>query len=109
MRALPAPTRDELSETLGVSYNAVDSWLDSGVRPSPDNLSNIADVLGPRIEGLETEILGRDLNLHYALSNICDLLSLHLGRETVMDLAAALTRFISRNLDGLRNPQQAAP
>ena len=98
-----APTRDELSETLGVSYNTVDSWLDSGVRPSHANLSNIADMLGPKIEGLETEILGRDLNLHFALSRICDLLSLHLGRETVMDLAAALTRFISRNLDGLRN------
>ena len=104
-----APTRDQLAEALGVSYNTVDSWLDSGVRPSPTNLSNIADVLGQRIEGLETEILGRDLNLHFALSHICDLLSLHLGRETVMDLAAALTRFTSRNLDGLRNHSQLPP
>ena len=43
-----APTRDQLAETLGVSYNTVDSWLDSGVRPSPANLSNIADVLGQK-------------------------------------------------------------
>ena len=104
-----APTRDQLAETLGVSYNTVDSWLDSGVRPSPANLSNIADVLGQRFEGLETETLGRDLNLHYALSHICDLLSLHLGREAVMDLAAALTRFTSRNLDGLRNHSKLPP
>ena len=104
-----APTRDQLSETLGVSYNTVDSWLDSSVRPSSANLSNIADVLGQRIEGLETEDIGRDLNLHFALSHICDLLSLHLGRDTVMDLAAALTRFISRNLDGLRKHSKLPP
>ncbi len=104
-----APTRDQLAETLGVSNNTVDSWLDSSVRPSSTNLSKIADELGQRIEGLETEILRRDLNLHFALSHICDLLSLHLGRDTVMDLAAALTRFTSRNLDGLRNHSKLPP
>ena len=104
-----APTRDQLAEYLDVSYNTVDSWLDSGARPSPANLSNIANVLGQRIEGLETDILRRDLQFHYALSHICDLLSLHLGRETVMDLAAALTRFISRNLDGLRKNSRLPP
>ncbi len=74
-----APTRDQLSEKLDVSYNTVDSWLDAGVRPSPSNIDRIAEELAQNIDGIDTETVKHQLHLHYALASLCDLLSVHIG------------------------------
>ena len=95
------PTRDQLAERLGVSYNTVDNWLDTDARPSRSNINGIAKELSPHLTGVGLETLQRQLHLHYALCSTFDLLSSHLGRDEVIDLATALVRFTSRNLAGL--------
>ena len=97
-----APTRTELAERLGVSYNTVDSWLDRGSRPRLHHINAIAEALAPSIANLTEDTLRGKLVLHYALAGICDLLSKQIGRERVMELASALVRFTSRTLVGLR-------
>ena len=104
-----APTRDQLSERLEVSCNTVDSWLDAGARPSPGNIDRIAEELAPNIDGVDTETLKCQLHRHYALSGLLDLLSVHIGRDAVVDLVAALIRFTGRNLDGLRTFSKLPP
>lgn len=107
------PTRDELADRLDVSENTIDSWLDSNSRPSLSNTDSIAKELACHIAGLGVETLKGQLQRHYALCAICDLLTEHLGRDAVKDLATALARFSSRNLAGLRqfsklDPDEAA-
>ena len=104
-----ASTRDKLSVQVGVSYNTVDSWLDAGARPSLTNLQRIAEHLAPHIEGAEPSTLLVQLRLNYCLSSICDILARYVGRDTVLDLAAALMRFTSRNLQGLRTFSKLPP
>ena len=104
-----APTRDKLADQVGVSYNTVDSWLDAGVRPALTNLQVIAEKLAPHVEGAEPSTLLVQLRLNYCLSSICDILARYVGRETVLDLAAALVRFTSRNVQGLREFSKLPP
>ena len=103
------PTRDDLARQLDVSFNTVDSWLDSGARPSLSNLHMLADYLAPLIKGVESSALLVQLRLNYSLSSICDILAPHVGRETVLDLASALMRFTSLNLHGLRTFSKLPP
>ena len=103
------PTRDQLAERLGVSYNTIDNWLDTDIRPSWSNIIGLVEELAPYCTDLSKETLQSDLHRHYALSGLCDLLSVHIGREAVVDLANALVRFVSRNLAGLRQFSKLAP
>ena len=97
----PGVTRETFSEKLDVS-NTVDSWLDKGARPHIEHLEGIARELAPRTNDVdETSLMGQ-LRRHYAFSAICDLLSTHLGRDAVIELAEVLTRYTSRNIEGLR-------
>ena len=96
------PTRDRLSERLGVTFNTLDSWLDTEVRPSESNICGLAKELSSHIPGYTADALGVQLRRHYTLCDICDLLARYVGRDAVLDLAAALTRFTSRNVAGLR-------
>ena len=104
-----APTRDNLAEQVGVSFNTVDSWLDGGVRPSLSNLRGIATQLALHIDGAKPSTLLVQLRLNYSLSSIGDILASYLGRETVLDLAAAFMRFTSRNVQGLREFSKLPP
>ena len=103
------PTRDELAERLDVSYNTVDNWLDTHTRPSQSHIRKLAEELAGHIAGLDEESIKRQLHLHYALNELCDLLAESVGRETVVDLARALVRFTSRNLAGLREFSKLSP
>jgi Flp pilus assembly protein TadD/transcriptional regulator with XRE-family HTH domain len=96
------PTRDQLAERLGVSYNTIDSWLDTDSRPSGARIDGISEELTRHIPDLHIEVLTSRLHRHYTLCALCDLLAEHLGRDAVIDLATALVRFTSRNLVGLR-------
>ena len=103
------PTRDQLGERVDVDRNTVDNWLDKNVRPSPTNLDRLAEELAPHIPGASVEDLKGQLHRHFGLSSICDRLAIHLGRETVIDLATALVRLTSRTLGGLRKFSKLAP
>lgn len=102
-------TRDQLAERLEVSYNTIDNWLDTDTRPSWFHINRLAEELAPYHADLSKETLQSRLHRHDALSGLCDLLSVHIGRDAVGDLATALVRFISRNLDGLRQFSNLSP
>ena len=107
------PTRDTLAERLEVDVKTVDNWLDADTRPYPYNLGRLARDLAPHIPDADADALEGEMRLHYALRALSDMLAKHLGRETAADLAAALVRFVSRNLAGLRafsklDPEDAA-
>lgn len=107
------PTRDQLAERLEVSNNTIDNWLDTDTRPTWSHVNRLAEELAPFHADLGKATLKGRLHRHYALSGLCDLLSVHVGRDAVVDLATALVRFVSRTLDGLRqfsklNPEDAA-
>ncbi len=103
------PTRAELADALIVAPNTVDNWLDDGVNPFIYNMDRLADYLAPRLPDADADALKGELRLHFALVAICGLLANHLGRDAVMDLAAALVRFVSRNLAGLRTYSNLEP
>ena len=92
-----------------ITPNTVDNWLDTEIRPSWSNISRLAEELAPHRTDLSKETLQSGLRRHYALSGLCDLLSVHTGRNAVVDLANALVRFISRNLAGLRQFSKLTP
>ncbi len=96
------PTRSQLAEAIGVDENTVDNWLAGRSMPQRANIERVAQVLAERIPQADARSLAGQLHLRYALGAVCNLLAEHVGRETVEYLAAALTRFISRNLSGLR-------
>ena len=103
------PTRDALAERLEVSVNTVDNWLDTDARPYPYNLGRLARELAPHIPDADQDALEGEMRLHYALRALSDMLAKHLGRETAADLAAALVRFVSGNLAGLRTFSNLEP
>ena len=103
------PTREKFSEVLNVSVNTVDDWLDSGVRPHIDHLDKVAYELSLRIDGGDETSLRGQLRRHYAYTAICDLLTEHLGREAVVELAEALTKYTSRNMEGLKTHSKLEP
>lgn len=103
------PTRDKLAEQLDVSYKTIDDWLDNDTRPSQSNINRIAEKLEPRIPDVDAKTLKAQLHRHYALRALCNLLAEHVGRDAVIDLAAALVRFTSRNLVGLRQYSKLDP
>lgn len=103
------PTRAQIAEDLIVAPNTVDNWLDGGANPFIYNLDRLSDYLAPRLPDADADALKGELRLHFALVAICDLLANHLGRDAVMDLAAALVRFVSRNLAGLRTYSNLEP
>ena len=103
------PTRDALAERLEVDVKTVDNWLDTDARPYPYNLGRLARELAPHIPDADEDALEGEMRLHYALRALSDMLAKHLGRETAADMAAALVRFVSRNLAGLRTFSNLEP
>ena len=96
------PTRGQLAEAISVDEHTVDNWLDGNSMPHRASIERVAQVLADRIPQADVRSLAGQLHLRYALGAIGNLLAAHVGRETVAYLGAALTRFISRNLSGLR-------
>jgi len=103
------PTRAKLAEDLNVDFDTVDNWLDIGSRPLESNIIGLAEQLSPLIPGLTAKTLKSRLRMHYTLVSLCNLLTKHIGRDSVIELAKALVRFISRNLDGLRKYSSLTP
>ena len=80
-------TRKQLAARMEVSDNSVDNWCDGLAKPNSANLALIGNQL--------PAASGSYLLLHFALAEISDNLATVIGRDTVIELAAALCRFIS--------------
>ena len=91
-----APARSDLADSLGVSTNTVDSWLDSNVRPREYHLEEIGETLASLIDGMDARSVTGGLRFHYGLSEICAELERHIGREAVVETAEAIVRIAAR-------------
>ncbi len=87
-------TREKLACRLNVSDTAVDNWLDGKNRPTPGNIAAIADALARHTENATPDQLELDIHRQFTFAHIADLLVPWIGRESVIELSAALIRFI---------------
>ena len=87
-------TRGQLAERLEVSETTVDNWLDGVHRPTPEHIAALADVLAGRIDGATASQLEQDIRRQFAFAQLADLLVPLIGRDQVLELSAALFRFI---------------
>ena len=86
-------TRDQLAARLEASPTSVDNWLDGKVRPTPENITALAEVfatLGPGVDKGEIE---HKLQSQFTFAHLGDLLEPIIGREKVVELSTALMRF----------------
>ena len=85
-------TRDQLAARLRMSDTSVDNWLDGKHRPDPENIRALANELA----GQNTDIqrLERQIRRQFTYAQITDLLAPWIGREKIIDLSTALTRFV---------------
>lgn len=87
-------TRGQLAEYLEVSETTVDNWLDGIHRPTPEHIAAIAIALADRIDGATAQRLEQDIRRQFAFAQLADLLVQLTGRDQVLELSAALFRFI---------------
>lgn len=87
-------TRGQLAERLDVSETTVDNWLDGVHRPTPEHIAAIANALADRIDGATPQQLEQALRRQFAFAQLADLLVPLIGRDQVLELSAALFRFI---------------
>lgn len=99
-------TREKFSELVDVSDRTVDMWLDDEVRPSADNIGQIAAALSDRLPGRSPQHLRDRLRRAYFLSGVCSLLAESVSRADVEMLGRALCVLITRVLPGFRSAEQ---
>ena len=87
-------TRGQLAERLDVSETTVDNWLDGIHRPTPEHIADIANALADRIDDATPQQLEQVLRRQFAFAQLADLLVPLIGRNQVLELSAALFRFI---------------
>ena len=87
-------TRKDLAEKMGVSDTSIDNWFDGKVKPTLHNQHELGEHLAEAFPNRTRESLIQKIQLRFALTEICDLLSAQIGRETVLELATALHRFV---------------
>ena len=87
-------TRPQLAARAGFTDRAVDNWLDGKNRPTPENLFAIAESLASMISGSSSEQLELRMRRHFAFAHIADMAASLIGREKVLELSAALVRFV---------------
>ena len=87
-------TRGQLVEQLAVSETTVDNWMDGVHRPTPEHIAALADVLAGRIDSTTASQLEQGIRRQFAFAQLADLLVPLIGREQVLELSAALFRFI---------------
>ena len=102
-------TRASLADGVGVDISTVDRWCSEKVRPSDENLQEIAvvicDVLGESAFYKKEVLAG--LRWHFGLAAVADLLAKRLGREVVVDLVQAWLRLTRATVEHFK--QTVAP
>ncbi len=84
-----------LAESTDVSDNTVDAWMYNGVRPSDDNLANIAKTLTSNIDSDACTSLLRELRKLYWASDLAGLLSDFIGVRVAEEIVGRLYRYAS--------------
>ena len=100
-------TRKKLAEKMGVSYASVDNWLDGKTKPTPANISLLGRSLAEFLPGETSSSMTKRIRLQFALAEIGDRLATRIGRDTVIELAAALYRFVwlmTKDVDRMNRP-----
>ena len=87
-------TRKQLAARMEVSDTSIDNWFDGKVKPTRESLSMLGDHLAELLPKRLSDSLHRRIQLQFALGEIGDLLAAYIGRETVMEIATALYRFV---------------
>lgn len=87
--------RKDLAEKMGVSYTSIDNWFDGKVKPNRHNQRELGEHFAKVLPNWTSESLIQQIQFRFALAEICDLLSAQIGRETVLDLATALYKFVT--------------
>ena len=87
-------TRHQLANRLNVSKTSVDNWLDGRVCPENDSIAALAGVLAGRLRDIPSDQLRLDIQRQLTFSAIGDLVESWIGRGRVVDLSAALVRFV---------------
>ena len=100
-------TRDQLAARLEVSYTSVDNWLDGKNRPTPENISVLADVLAGVITNSDARKLEQQIQRQFTLAHIADLLVPFIVRDKVGEMSSALMRFarlITEDVKSMERP-----
>lgn len=88
-------TREDLATQLGAfTTSSVDNWFDGKVRPTNDSIVAISEALASGIEDATPDGLALDIQRQFTFAAIADLLVPWIGRDKVVELSAALTRFV---------------
>ena len=87
-------TREELAFRLNVSDSTVDNWLDGKYRPAIENVAAIAQALAPQTDAAAADQLELAIHRQFTFAHLADLLVPWIGRESVVELSAALVRFV---------------
>ena len=95
-------TRDQLAARLEVSYTSVDNWLDGKNRPTPDNVAALAKVLASATPANAARQLEQSIQRQLTFAHLADLLEPWIGREQIIELSAALVRFVGLIADDVR-------
>ena len=95
--------REDLAARLGTSTtSSVDNWFDGKVRPTNDSIEAISVVLAARIEDATPEDLALEIKRQFTFATLADLLVPWIGREKVIELTTALTRFVGLMAEDMR-------
>ena len=86
-------TLEGLAEAIGVTDNTVDAWMYDGVRPSNDNLANLAQTLAEHIEGSDVASIALELRALYWISDVAELLAEHIGDAPVGEIIGHLRKY----------------
>ncbi|MCS1412280.1 MAG: hypothetical protein M2R45_05485 [Verrucomicrobia subdivision 3 bacterium] len=100
-------TREELADRLKTSDTSVDNWLDGKVRPTRKNVATLAEVLTQDSPNPNAHRIEGDIQRHFALAHLADLIVPVIGRKRVKELGTALYRFvrlITENVEGMQRP-----
>lgn len=95
-------TRDQLAARLEVSYTAVDNWLDGKNRPTPDNVAALSKVLASATPANAACQLEQSIQRQLTFAHLADLLEPWIGREQIIEMSAALVRFVGLIADDVR-------
>ena len=87
-------SRDQFSAWAEVSHISIDNWFDGKIRPTPSHIEIMADAFSKLIPDTNKYILQVQFQRQFTMAYLADIPAKNIGREAVLELVAALYRFI---------------
>ena len=87
-------TREQLADRLEKSDNSIDNWLDGKSRPTRKNVSVLAEALTEGGSADGSRRINDDIQRQFTFAHLADLLAGVIGRKQVLEMSAALYRFV---------------